>query len=377
MMNDRLPGAVTQDGSSYRVRKWVEGRRVQRRFKTLDEALAFLRDLEGRIRVLRLRDIREGASTRVGDLVARWFANHRRRLQPGTQFDYEWRIRHDISKIADVDAHDLIRDPSILHDFYWNQLGPQSARNARTILLQAFEEGVMRKLIPENPARGQKLPSARSVDKDIPTPEEVAKMILAAEEEDGLWGLFVKITATLGTRRGETCALRWEDFDAGSQRVLLRRAACVSVDVLTVKAPKSGRSRTLHIPSDAFWRGLEEFRLPNGFLFRGWVRDPVRRRELESRGEDKCWHVYTASHRFGRMIRRLGLLSENGRPYGLHSLRHFVATQLYNQSKDWVQVAKFMGHRDPSITMKLYANHVVEAGQRELGALAAAPWWPS
>lgn len=38
-------------------------------------------------------------------------------------------------------------------------------------------------------------------------------MILAAEEESILWGLFVKITATLGTRRGETCALRWEDFD--------------------------------------------------------------------------------------------------------------------------------------------------------------------
>jgi integrase len=145
--------------------------------------------------------------------------------------------------------------------------------------------------------------------------------------------------------------------------------------VLTVKAPKSGRSRTLHIPSDGFWRGLEGLRQPDGYLFRGWVRDPIRRRELARRSEEKCWHVYTASRRFGRMTRRLGLVSENGRSYGLHSLRHFVATQLYNKSKDWVQVAKFMGHRDPSITMKLYANHVVEAGQRELGELAAAPWW--
>jgi integrase len=374
-MNDHLASGVAKDGNSYRVRKWVEGRRVQRRFRTLDEALAFLRDLESRISVSRLRRIHETGSTSVGDLVERWFASHRRRLRPGTQFDYEWRIRHDISKIAAVDARELIRDPSILHDFYWNQLGPQSARNARTILLQAFEEAVMRKLLPENPARGQKLPPARTVDKDIPTSPEVAKIILAAEEEDRIWGLFVKITATLGTRRGETCALRWEDFDAGSQRVLIRRAACVSQEVLTVKAPKSGRSRTLHIPSNAFWRGLEAFRHPNGFLFRGWVRDPVRRRELERRGEDKCWHVYTASHRFGRMVRCLGLLSENGRHYGLHSLRHFVATQLYNQSKDWVQVAKFMGHRDPGITMKLYANHVIEAGQRELGVLAAEPWW--
>ena len=99
------------DGNSYRVRKWVEGRRVQRRFRTLDEALTFLRDLEGRITVSRLREIHETGSTRVGDLVGRWFADHRRRLQPGTQFDYEWRIRHDISKIAAFDARELLRDP--------------------------------------------------------------------------------------------------------------------------------------------------------------------------------------------------------------------------------------------------------------------------
>jgi integrase len=126
--------------------------------------------------------------------------------------------------------------------------GRRVPRNTRTILLQAFEEAVMRKLIPENPVRGQKLPSAKCADKDIPTKEEVAKMLLAGEEEDRLWGLFVRITATLGTRRGETCALRWEDFDSGGQRVLIRRDACVSIDVLTIEAPKSGRSRTLHIP---------------------------------------------------------------------------------------------------------------------------------
>ena len=83
------------------------------------------------------------------------------------------------------------------------------------------------------------------------------------------WGLFVKLTATLGTRRGETCTLRWEDFDALGQRVLIRRAACVSHEVLTIKEPKSGRARTLHIPSAGFWRGLEDFRRPEGFLFRG------------------------------------------------------------------------------------------------------------
>jgi integrase len=370
-----LPRGITPEGDGFRVRKQLEGHRRQKRFQRLDEAIAFLRLLDDTAAARRGHGARTAESTTVGELVDRWFTTHRKRLQPGTEFDYQWRIGHDISKIADLDAADLIRDPSILHDFYWNQLGPQSARNARTILMQAFEEAVMRKLIPENPAKGQKLPSTRRLDKDIPTPEEVRKLIAGADEENTIWGLFVRLTATMGTRRGETCALRWEDFDRLGQRVLIRRAACVSHETLTIKAPKSGRSRTLHIPSKAFWSGLELHRKADGYLFRGWVLDPARRRELERRGEEKCWHVYTASRRFGRTVRRLGLVSEHGRPYGLHSLRHFVATQLYNQSKDWVQVAKFMGHRDPGITMKLYANHVVEAGQRELGELAAAPWW--
>ena len=372
-----LPPGIERRGRRYRVAKKIKGRLIRKSFTTLEDAVSFLESLNIQAASERAeRETRAPAPLTVGDLVDRWFAGHRKRLQPGTEFDYAERIRRDISKIAHHDALELIRARSIPHDFYWNQRGPQSARNARTILNQAFEEAVLRRLLPENPARGQKLPPTRRLDKDIPTPEEVAKMIVAAEEESPLWGLFVRITATLGTRRGETCALRWEDLDAERQRVLIRRAACVSAEGLTIKAPKSGRSRTLHIPSDGFWAGLEGFRQPDGYLFRGWARDPDRRRRLERRGEETCWHVYTASRRFGRMIRGLGLLSENGRPYGLHSLRHFVATQLYNRSKDWVQVAKFMGHRDPGITIKLYANHVVEAGQRELGALAAEPWWP-
>ena len=378
MSGNDLPHGIERHGRKFRVDKKVAGRRVRRSFDSSEAARVFLHKLEAKVQeIRRLDDDRAAQSTSVGELVDRWFAGHRKRLQPGTEFDYAERIRRDISKIAEVDVLELIRDRSILHDFYWNQLGPQSARNARTILNQAFEEAVLRKVIPENPARGQKLPPTRRGDKDIPTPEEVGKMILAAEEDDPLWGLFVRITATLGTRRGETCALRWEDFDAVRERVLIRRAACVSADVLSIKAPKSGRSRTLHIPSTGFWSGLDGLRQSDGYLFRGWVRDPDRRRRLEQRGEEKCWHVYTASRRFGRMVRRIALVSENGRYFGLHSLRHFVATQLYNQSKDWVQVAKGMGHRDPGITIKLYANHVVGAGQRELGALAADPWWPT
>lgn len=163
-----LPSGIVRVGSAYRVRRWVGGQRVQKRFKTLEEALSFLEALDERKALHRHHDTRLEVSTKVADLVDRWFASHRMRLQPGTEFDYEQRIHRDISKIAHYYAVDLIRDPSILHDFYWNQLGAQSARNARTILMQAFEEAVMRKLIPENPAKGQKLPPTRKAGQGHP-----------------------------------------------------------------------------------------------------------------------------------------------------------------------------------------------------------------
>jgi hypothetical protein len=36
------------------------------------------------------------------------------------------------------------------------------------------------------------------------------------------------------------------------------------------------------------------------------------------------------------------------------------------------QVAHFMGHKDPSVTLDLYANHVVDDVQRMMGEAAAA-----
>ena len=59
-------------------------------------------------------------------------------------------------------------------------------------------------------------------------------------------------------------------------------------------------------------------------------------------------------------------------PYTLHSLRHFVATQLLAKGLPVTPVAQFLGHKDPSVTLDLYANHVVDDVQRMMGEVAAS-----
>jgi hypothetical protein len=38
----------------------------------------------------------------------------------------------------------------------------------------------------------------------------------------------------------------------------------------------------------------------------------------------------------------------------------------------FTQVAQFLGHKDPSVTIDLYANHVVDDVQRMMGEAAAS-----
>jgi integrase len=171
----------------------------------------------------------------------------------------------------------------------------------------------------------------RPSERPIPSPEEVEKMILAAEQEDPLWGLFVNVSATIGTRRGETCALRWEDVDFDAGRLRVRRAVCKGIQGPSeLKPPKTGRERSLFV-GEPFFDESRPFRRDGGFSDRRL-------------GRDGPWHPDWPGHRFSRLTRRLGL------PYTLHSVRHFVATQLLARGLLVTQVTRFMGHKDPSVT---------------------------
>ncbi len=329
----------------------------------------------------------------MGELVDIWFngapdnpsigfRNRRNRpLSPTTIADFHRRIATHISLIANHDIRNLDEDPLILDRFLNEALTTENARKAFMILNLAFKAAMRGKLGPAlriraNPCDAHQLAPVNPTARGVPTAAEVAKILIAAADDGREWEMFCRLTATLGTRRGETCALRANDFDIDQRRVHIDESAANSLDGgVVLKPPKSWEPRTLIIAHEPFWETVSDFIVRLGkrdFLFNGWVRA----RGPSTRSANKCWHPSSASHRFAAMMKTIGLVArDTGRPYSLHSLRHFVATALYNQSHDWVQVAKFLGHKSPAITMRLYANHILEDAQRELGDMAAAPWW--
>jgi integrase len=346
-------GSFDRHRGRFRVRWTFEGTRHHRTFESEKEARRLLERLRAN-ETSPSSDRLGGGALTVMEVVQNWFGGHRKDLSPGTQRDYEGRIRRDVSRIGTIDANTLSRNPRDLRAFYAT-LTPTNARRLHAIFRQAFQDAVDHGEVERNPCDIVKPRKPRSPERLIPAPEEVEKIVIAAEEEDPTWGLFLNVTATLGTRRGETVALRWGDFDFDELKIHIRRSLCKGVNgPKELKLPKNGRERTIHV-GEAFFEEILPHRRPEAWVFTGGRR--------ATPGEP--WHPDWPGHRFQSLMRRLDL------PYTLHSLRHFVATQLLARGLPVTQVARFLGHRDPSVTMDLYANHLVDDIQRAMGLVAA------
>lgn len=345
---------IESHGRRFRVAWWIDGQRVRRTFDTRDLAAKFLERLTRENEGVEV-DLRLKGGLTVADVVGNWYREHKRNLASGTQRDYEGRIRRDVSRIGSLEANALARNPRQLAGFY-AYLTPTNARRLHAILRQAFQDAVNHHEMDRNPCDLIRPKRPSPPERLIPSPPEVEKMIASAEEEDPVWGLFLNFSATLGTRRGETCALRWDDIDFEGRRIHVRRALCKGArGPKELKPPKTGRSRALIV-------GTEFFEEIHGLARqRGWIFESSRR--ADSSGP---WHPDWPGHRFQRLMERHKMR------YTLHSLRHFVATQLLVRGLPPTQVAQFMGHKDPSVTMDLYANHIVDEVQRIMGEAAAS-----
>ena len=63
-----------------------------------------------------------------------------------------------------------------------------------------------------------------------PDPEATVRLIEAAEAEEAEFGVFLRLAASTGARRGELCALRWSDIDLAAGTVTIGRSLVDSAD---------------------------------------------------------------------------------------------------------------------------------------------------
>jgi integrase len=319
-------------------------------------------------------DVGRGHGTRisVGELLDRWWEHKERHLSPTTAREYKRLITNRLR--PDLGARRLDAITAAVLDGYYlrlqrdHGLAPSSIRQFHAVLRGALGQAVKWGWLPANPARDATLPKARGKEVVPPAPEHVRTLLRLAEEHSMEFGMLVRLSALLGTRRGELCGLRWRDVDLHAARVTIRTGIVDVAGTLVEKDTKTHAIRPISIDAGTV-KLLRDYRakvdaraelcdmplVSDAFVLSEW---PDGSRPYRP---DKATMVF-------RSLRAKAGLDDAR----LHDLRHFVATQMIGAGHDIRTVAGRLGHAQPSTTLNIYSAFLHDrdrAAAADLGRL--------
>lgn len=233
--------------------------------------------------------------------------------------------------------------------------------------------------IVHDPTEGLKPPKKRTTRPNSMKPEDVQPLLEeAAAHAAEPMGVAVALALMCGMRRGEICALRWDDIDFASKTIHVVRA---------VTRGREGEGLLLSSPKDT--NGGDETRdipLPPSLLPILQERQRAQRTEVADMGSLWCGSVYVAgdallgtpfspddlTHQWEvwRDLRRL--VGTTGGKIRFHDLRHTFGTLAVANGMDVLSVASIMGHRNPTVTLQVYCSPLMGVKRQGMDALDKA-----
>ncbi len=305
----------------------------------------------------------DGMGVTVGQLLDRWLEEcERLDLSPTTVRNYTSQVNGTIRpRLGKIKLHQLTAKH--LDDLYGTLKdagkSPKTIRNVHAILSAALHQAVRWGWLRENIADRAKPPRVSNRRVTAPAVEVVQQVIEEAERRDPRLAPLLMLAALTGMRRGELCALRWSDVNLDVGVLDVARSVVVARGGLAEKSTKTDRSRKVALDPvgiallTAHRKRVEDWITDAGgtlaadaFVFSPYVEatTPFRPDNVTSF--------------FIRVRDAVGAPDVR-----LHDLRHFTATQLIHAGMDIRTVADFLGHSDPSLTLRVY-SHAIEERNR-------------
>ena len=222
-----------------------------------------------------------------------------------------------------------------------------------TVVSAVLSDAKRNEIISKNPARMIDLPNAEHRQQFIPTDQQIQDLILALLDEPYHYKLFYVLAMYTGCRRGELCALRWNDFvivEKYRSVLTVSRSRTVVAGQGVVEGPtKNGRSRSIALSEDMT-------SLVQGFCY-------YQREIAMENGRELSPYLFVNEK--GQLIhpdtftKHLRLIfEENGFPdtFHLHTLRHYFVSAMLHEGVDKQTVAEMAGHGDTSFLERTYCH---------------------
>lgn len=288
-------------------------------------------------------------------------------IKPVTLDSYERKMRvHVYPKLGKVMLTDL--KPTHLTTLYAgiirSGLSKRTGQYVHAVIHKALQDAVSHRLIPYNVATNVKAPKPDKKEAAYIPPEKVTALCDAITG-DWLAPLFYLALAT-GLRRGELCALKWEDIDWTRPALRVDETTQELPEAkggVRYDAPKSQKSRRTVVLFQNAVEVLQAHRkaqaalrmklgaawLGGTFVFTTEKGTPLR--------------PSTVSNHW-RLIRKRAGVPE-AKDVTLHGLRHTHATMLLQNGIQPKVVMERLGHSTISIGMDIY-SHVIRSMQDEV-----------
>jgi len=331
---------LSDSRTRYDVRTRIGGRVVTRTFASKKEADAYAATTEAdRLRGV-MFDPGRGRIT-VRELGAEWLAsNPAKRADTRATDEYHLRT-HIFPALGDRRIDSVVQtDVQSLVNHLSARLAPRTVRRAHGVLRSLCAYAEMTDRIGRSPCRNVKLPRVQPLERSMPLPEDLARLVAAMDESNRP---MVYLGAVLGLRFSEVAGLRVGRMDLGSGSVSVNETITRDSQGRPVfDAPKSAASRrTIALPAPL----REPEADSDALVFVSPEGGPLRYANWRNR----VWSPAREAAGLPNL--------------GFHDLRRAMATALVEDRTDMKTTQVRMGHSDSRLTLALYAQAVPEADQ--------------
>lgn len=361
-----------KDASGISKPKWVGG------FETEDDAKA-ARD-QARVAARRGQFVHRNDVT-VDQYLKTWLDGHALEVKPKTLEDYRSLIARYVSPRIGRMRLQAVK-PSTVSTFYatlrreggqdGRPLSPRTVNYVHSVLRKAFNDAVhIEQLLPVNPVIRAKRPKVEAVQQVGTTIWDAKQLrrFLDGVSTERLHPFF-RVSAYTGARRGELLYLRWASvvLDGADPHIWITGSTAIVRGHRVDGTTKTGRARRVSIDPGTVrvLRDHAEVQAKEReFIGDGWPdTDHVFRSEMGGPlRTDLPGEIMRAA------IARLNKDRNTPLPrIRLHDLRHVHATLLLKAGVPVHVVAARLGHRDASMTLRVYAHVLTD---QAAGAAAA------
>ena len=262
----------------------------------------------------------------------------------------------------------------LLVDFQKAGYAHASSVKLFNILNGLFDMAFMDDSIAISPMLKVKRPTPRKderatseADKAL-TAEQLDYVLSCVEHEPLKWRVYINLAADTGARRGELCALQWQDIDWNSGTVTIRRNLQYTVSAgVYATSPKTGKIRVVDIGSDvlALLHQLLEEQAKSCLSVWVFTQDSVN-----EDGTIEPMFPQSPTRYFKKFGDKYGI--PNFHP---HLLRHTSASLSLTNGADIKSTADRLGHSE-AVLLRKYAhsnpNSIRKAGDASRDAVKKA-----